>query len=129
MQADQQAAPDAIDDTLGGRISLARDSAGLSIEDAAGQLGVLVESWTAWECDGSLPRGSRVTMMAGLLGVSPSWLLSGLGQGPAERQEPVGSAALMRQFQEASQKITALNRHMADIANSLSAEGKTISAD
>ena len=123
MLTDTQAARDAIDDTLGGRISLARDSAGLSIEDAADQLGVLVESWTAWECDGSLPRANRITMMAGILGVSPSWLLSGMGQGPTGRPDSTSHGALVRQFHEASQEVAALNRRMAEIAQSLSAEG------
>ncbi|MBS9719672.1 helix-turn-helix domain-containing protein [Tianweitania sp. BSSL-BM11] len=87
MLTDTNNAREAMDDTLGGRISLARDNAGLSIEDAADQLGVLVESWTAWECDSSVPRANKMTTMAGILGVSPSWLLSGLGQGPIDHAE------------------------------------------
>ena len=58
------------DDTLGGRISFAREACGLSAEEAAERLGVLATSWSAWECDRDVPRANRLTMMAGVLGVS-----------------------------------------------------------
>ena len=74
------------DDTLGGRISIAREACGLSAPDAARRLGVLPASWNAWERDRDVPRASRLTMMAGVLGVSPSWLLTGLGHGPVEQR-------------------------------------------
>ncbi len=73
------------DDTLGGRISLAREAARLTMAQAARRLGVQTASWNAWECDRASPRSNRLTMMAGLLGVSPSWLLTGMGAGPLER--------------------------------------------
>src|SRR5690554_3753433 len=93
-----------MDDTLGGRISLGREIAGLSIEEAAGRLGVMTQSWNAWERDRDVPRGNRLTMMAGVLGVSPSWLLTGLGAGPVERVEEQPED-LMRAFQETSQEV------------------------
>ena len=108
----------ASDDTLGGRISLARDAAGLSIEQAAQRLGVMTESWNAWERDRDVPRVNRLTMMAGLLGVSPSWLLAGMGAGPSERPEVLPSD-LMLAFRETSQEIAALNRRMQDMAASI----------
>ena len=74
------------DDTLGGRISFARDATKLTMAQAARRLGVQTASWNAWECDRAVPRFDRLTMMAGILGVSPSWLLSGIGSGPLERK-------------------------------------------
>lgn len=71
------------EDTLGGRISAAREAAGLSMEEAAIRLGVQSDTWRAWECDRDVPRANRLTTMAGVLGVSPSWLLAGFGTGPA----------------------------------------------
>jgi HTH-type transcriptional regulator, cell division transcriptional repressor len=71
------------DDTVGGRISLAREAAQLSIAQAARRLGVKTASWKAWENDSAAPRSNRLTMMAGILGVSPSWLLMGRGTGPS----------------------------------------------
>ena len=106
------------EDTLGGRISYCREAAGLSIVDAAARLGVLTESWDAWERDRDVPRGNRLTMMAGLLGVSPSWLLTGSGAGPVER--PADSAEdLMQAFRQTSEEVAALNRRMQEIADSL----------
>jgi len=71
-------------DTLGGRISLARDAKAISVEEAARRLGVLASSWNAWERDRDVPRANRLAMMAGVLGVSPSWLLTGHGNGPPD---------------------------------------------
>jgi len=81
------------DDTLGGRISTAREACGLSADDAARRLGVLSASWNAWERDRDVPRANRLAMMAGILGVSPSWLLTGRGSGPFE-ESPEGEAGV-----------------------------------
>ena len=48
------------DDTLGGRLSFARDAAGISVEAMADQLGVRRETVLAWESDRSEPRPSRL---------------------------------------------------------------------
>jgi transcriptional regulator with XRE-family HTH domain len=69
-------------DTLGGRISLARDALDLSVEDAARVLGVEYDTWLHWENDRSEPRANRLSMLAGVLQVSLSWLLTGHGHGP-----------------------------------------------
>ncbi len=71
-----------IDDTLGGRISLARDARDISIEEAAQILGVEPGTWSAWENDRDEPRSNRLDMMAGVLQVSVAWLLNGQGAGP-----------------------------------------------
>ncbi|MFT4180505.1 MAG: helix-turn-helix transcriptional regulator [Rhizobium sp.] len=72
------------DDTLGGRISMARDAAGITLESLANQLGVKQETMLAWESDRSEPSPSLLTMMASLFSVSPAWLMSGTGDGPGE---------------------------------------------
>ena len=106
------------EDTLGGRISLAREIMGMSLEEAACNLGVLMETWSAWECDRDMPRANRLTMMAGLLGVSPSWLLTGIGTGPVERR-PDNPAELLRAFRQTSQEVASLSRRMQEIADVL----------
>jgi len=70
------------EDTLGGRMSLARDAAGLSATQAASQLGVMTESWNVWERDRDAPHASRLADIAEILGISLSWLVSGEGEGP-----------------------------------------------
>ena len=109
------------DDTLGGRISFAREASGLSAEEAAERLGVLATSWNAWECDRDVPRANRLTMMAGVLGVSPSWLLTGLGHGPKEEKSEDGQAALREELRQASVDVEALNRRLRTIASRLEA--------
>ena len=74
--------PDA--DTMGGRMLRARDAAGLSIADVAARLGVRKTTVQAWENDRSQPRANKMQMIAGLLNVSLSWLLHGVGTGPTE---------------------------------------------
>jgi transcriptional regulator with XRE-family HTH domain len=78
----------ASDHTLGGRISIARETASLSSAQVARRLGIKSETLRNWETDRSEPRANRLTMLAGVLNVSPGWLLSGKGEGP-----PVGEVS------------------------------------
>jgi transcriptional regulator with XRE-family HTH domain len=68
--------------TLGDRIAAAREAAGLSAKALAQNLGVKTETLARWEEDRADPRANRIQMMAGILGVSLSWLLTGKGEGP-----------------------------------------------
>lgn len=101
-------------DTLGGRISLARESAGLSVAQAAQALGVLTSSWSAWECDRAELRANRLTTMAGILGVSPIWLLTGIGSEPREHAGH-DSAKLLRELHSTSESIAALNKRVQQL--------------
>ena len=65
------------DDTLGGRLLCARESAGLSLKTAAERLGVAPSSLRNWECDRAEPTVERLVRLAGILGVRPFWLISG----------------------------------------------------
>ncbi|MAM13119.1 MAG: hypothetical protein CML23_22225 [Rhizobiaceae bacterium] len=65
------------DDTLGGRLLAARESAGLSLAELAGHLGVSRETVRNWECDRSEPSLERLVRIAGRLNVRPLWLISG----------------------------------------------------
>ncbi|OHV85334.1 helix-turn-helix domain-containing protein [Ensifer sp. LCM 4579] len=71
-------------DTLGGRIWRARDAAKLSTKDLASKLGVRSETISSWERDRAEPRANRLFMLAGVLGVTPVWLIAGVGRGPDE---------------------------------------------
>lgn len=72
----------ATDDTIGGRISLARDALNMSVEDASRIIGITSETWQNWENDRSAPRANQLDRIAGTLKVSLAWLLSGRGIGP-----------------------------------------------
>jgi HTH-type transcriptional regulator, cell division transcriptional repressor len=71
-------------DTLGGRIWRARDALNLSAQELADRLGVRADTISAWERDRSEPRTSRLFTLAGVLGVSPAWLIAGIGEAPKD---------------------------------------------
>ena len=65
------------DDTIGGRISLARDALGLTVEEISAVAGVTAETWNHWENDRAEPRANRLDMLARILQVNIIWLLGG----------------------------------------------------
>jgi len=81
-------------DTLGGRLSRARDAAGLSAAQLARRIGVHSATVQGWESDRSQPRANRLSMVAGVLGTSLSWLLHGIGTAPIEDEAKVERMAL-----------------------------------
>lgn len=98
-------------DTMGGRMSRARDAAGLSVAQLARRLGVKSSTIQAWESDRSQPRANRLTMLAGVLNVSLSWMLHGIGTSPIEdnRSDLVRTVAAnlerLRRIQEESNQV------------------------
>lgn len=76
-------------DTLGGRITRARDLASLKLEDAASRIGVTDETLAEWETDRSEPRSNKIMTLAGVLGVSPAWMISGAGEAPQSKSMSV----------------------------------------
>ncbi|MGE0501711.1 MAG: multiprotein-bridging factor 1 family protein [Rhizobiaceae bacterium] len=71
-------------DTIGGRLSRARHVTGLSPTDFAWRLGVKVATVKAWESDRSMPSSHRLATIGGILNVSLSWLLHGVGTAPSD---------------------------------------------
>jgi len=69
-------------DTIGGRISRAREAGGYSLAQLARRLGVKTATLKLWETDRSEPRSNRLAMLAAFLNVSPTWLLVGRGESP-----------------------------------------------
>lgn len=79
--------------TLGDRIIAARERAGLGTKELAQRLGVRHRTLIGWEEDASEPRSNRMQMLAGLLGVSLVWLMTGRGDGPGEAKGDAQGAA------------------------------------
>ena len=69
-------------DTLGGRIVRAREAQELTTSQLARRMGVKTETLHDWETDRAEPRSNRLLILAGLLSVSPTWLLTGAGEAP-----------------------------------------------
>ncbi len=67
--------------TFGDRMAAAREAAGMSQAELARRLGVKIKTVMGWEQDTSEPRANKLQMLAGLLNVSITWLLTGEGDG------------------------------------------------
>ncbi len=74
-------------DTMGGRMSRAREAAGMTPQQLARRIGVKTATILAWESDRSEPRANRLTTLAGVLNVSLAWLIHGIGDAPATSTE------------------------------------------
>ena len=110
-------------DTLGGRISRARDALDLTASQLARRLGVKTETVQAWETDRSEPRANRITMLSGVLGVSPTWLLNGIGESPAT---PVVNSEL-KVLTEQLSKLKRAHDAMGLMIDSIAAETERVS--
>lgn len=84
--------------TFGDRLAAARETAGLDQRGLAERLGVKPSTIRKWENDLAEPRANRLSMMAGLLGVSMMWLINGTGDGIDTPQEGVSLDAGAREL-------------------------------
>lgn len=72
------------EDTLGGRIVYAREAQDLTTSQLARRMGIKTETLQEWESDRAEPRSNRLLTLAGMLNVSPTWLLTGAGESPID---------------------------------------------
>lgn len=84
--------------TFGDRLAAARLAMGLDQQALAGRLGVKLITVQKWEDDLAEPRANRLSMMAGLLGVSMTWLINGQGDGVDAPDEAIETAADMQEL-------------------------------
>lgn len=69
---------------IGSRITQAREAAGMTQQELAEHIGVRQEAVRRWERGSTSPRANRLDTIAGLLGVSISWLMIGRGDAPSQ---------------------------------------------
>ena len=67
--------------TFGDRLAAAREVRGMTQKALARRIGVALKTLEGWENDMREPRANKLQMVAGLLDVSMSWLLTGEGKG------------------------------------------------
>jgi transcriptional regulator with XRE-family HTH domain len=91
--------------TFGDRLVAAREKANLSQQDLAKRLGVKNSTIKSWENDNSEPRANRLSMLAGLLNVSITWLISAEGSGV---EAPEKSDEMSNDLLDALKDLTAL---------------------
>ena len=95
--------------TFGDRLAGAREAAGMTQAELARRLGVKKSTIGDWENDLSEPRANRLQMLAGILNVSISWLLTGEGEGietPDQPAEPVEMRELMSEMRVLRSQMT-----------------------
>ena len=110
--------------TLARRIVEAREATGLTTAELAHRLGVRTATLASWEQGKGEPRTNRLIMLAGLLSVSPTWLLCGRGTAPLEAgvadvdslKTSLGElrsmiSAMGEHVQNLEQRVDALNRN------------------
>ncbi|WP_299814012.1 helix-turn-helix domain-containing protein [uncultured Roseibium sp.] len=108
------------DYTLGERICKARDASGLSTAQLARRLGIKTATMQSWESDRSEPRSNKLVLLAGVLNVSPTWLLVGRGTPPLSEDAPgadldsmrVALDRIQRQAQALADEIGTLQERM-----------------
>lgn len=99
--------------TFGDRLAAAREATGLSQAELAQRIGVKTRVIEQWEADAKEPRANRLQMLAGMLGVSLMWLLTGEGdgvdipaEGEAETAQVKGVLAEIRELRAAMTVMT-----------------------
>ncbi len=91
--------------TFGDRLTAARESSGMDQATMAERVGVELQTLQNWEDDLAEPRANRLQMMAGILGVSITWLISGEGEGietpvPDETESDADALDLLNELRD-----------------------------
>lgn len=116
--------------TLGDRLVAAREAAGLSAADLASHVGVRAKTLDNWEADRSEPRANRVQMLAGVLGVSIVWLLTGEGEGGVDHAAapPTEAAGVAAEMAEELRDIRQQQHQLLDRLGTLEQRLRTSGA-
>ena len=104
--------------TLGMRLTEARDATGLTVGQAARRAGIAKSSLTNWESDRAVPRPNKLQLLAGVLGVSMTWLMTGL-----DRYDTVSTAPSRLEKLEAKvERLSALQRELSELSDEIARE-------
>lgn len=114
--------------TFGDRMAAARDAAGLTQKELAQRVGIKTSTLRNWEEDLSEPRANRLSILAGIMGVSLSWLLTGEGEGiePPEEDEAgtVNLTALLVELRSVRAQMAQSSERLAQLEKRLRAIGR-----
>ena len=99
---------------LAQRIVEAREATGLTTAQLAHRLGVRTATLSSWEQGKGEPRTNRLMMLAGVLSVSPTWLLCGRGTAPQETGD-ANVDSLKSSLSELRSMISAMGEHVQNL--------------
>ena len=111
-----EATPSQDESSIGRRIVQARQAAGLTTAQLARRLGIRGATLSNWESDKSQPRANRMTMLAGVLNVSPTWLLTGFGEEPSGTQGDSELAAVRSSLLELKDQLATMAERVERLA-------------
>ncbi len=103
-----------LQDTLGARISKAREQSGLNLTTAAKLAGIKRETLKSWEIDASEPRVAKLNMLAGIFGVSVTYFLADEGHKGELEEENISREEMLRSLQTQFQTIQESQRQLSD---------------
>jgi transcriptional regulator with XRE-family HTH domain len=104
------------DTTLGGRVFQAREAANMTVAQVINRLGVRRATYMAWEADRSEPRANKLVALAGILNISPTYLLSGLGRAtPQTPKHQPTIDALRLEIEQLEQTLKTANKMLSRI--------------
>ena len=112
--------------TLGGRLQDAREKQGISISLVAKLSGVQSKTLKNWELDRSEPRSNRLVNLAGVLGVTASYLLDGTGGEIEPEQKSSSDVKLL--ISELENQTETLALEMTKLSEQLRAVNRQLSA-
>lgn len=105
--------------TFGDRVTGAREAAGMTQKELARRLGVKLGTVEGWENDLSEPRANKLQMLAGVLNVSLTWLLEGVGDGIDAPGEGLGRQDEMREVLIELRRLKARQAKSANLLGAL----------
>ncbi len=109
--------------TFGDRVAGAREQAGMTQTDLSKRMGIKVKTLKAWEDDLSEPRANKLSMMAGLLNVSLTWLLTGQGDGPQGPQSRADlaqdAASMIAEIHDVRAQLAASSKRLARLEGNM----------
>ncbi len=98
--------------TLGDRLTVAREAAGLTVPQLAERLAVQAKTVDGWEIDQAAPGDDGLARIATILDVPPVWLADGTGPGVVDATTEL--AELRRLLDEAMQRLARLEGIIAN---------------
>lgn len=115
--------------TFGDRLAAAREAMGLSQKELAQGVGIKTSVLRGWEEDLNEPRVTRLSILAGILGVSFRWLLTGEGKGvdvPVDGEETAPDVTmLLTDLRAVRAQLAHTNERLAQLEKRLRAMAKS----
>jgi transcriptional regulator with XRE-family HTH domain len=120
----QPAAHDGLlDDTdvqIGQRIIEARVALDDSVDVVAERVGVTIETFEGWESGGLTVRANHLNRLAGVLGISLSWLIMGRGAEPMADSSELSRlrtdlAAALSRLDDVMNELTVIDQRLAQL--------------